>query len=832
MQKVTDSATELTGAKFGAFFYNVIDAAGESFLLYTLSGAPREAFERFGLPRNTPVFETTFRGVGIIRSADITKDPRYGQLPPHHGMPRGHLPVRSYLAVPVKSRSGEVIGGLFFGHPEPDVFTERAERLVGGMAAQAGIAIDNARLYDAAQKASEERRGLLESERAARSAAERLSEIKDEFLATLSHELRTPLNAIVGWAEVLRRGPKSEADLAKGLETIERSARVQAQLIDDLLDMSRIASGKMRLDVQPIRPSSFIQAAVETLKPSAEAKGVTLTTVLDPGAGPISGDPNRLQQVVWNLLSNAIKFTPRGGKVQILLERVNSHVEISVADTGIGIKPEFADHLFERFRQADATASRNYGGLGLGLSIVKQLVELHGGTIHVASPGEDLGTTVVVRLPLTVVHRAGSEAGRPEEPSAAAYLSTDLSGVKVLVVDDQEDACELIRRLLEDCGAVVTTSCSAEEALPLVSGERPDVLISDIGMPGTDGYRFLASVRDARSGERRPRAGDRPHGLRPLGRSHARPARRIPRARLETRGPFGARGHRRERRGPDSRAAVDVSPRRRLIFLRCTRRNVSCIARRRPVCEQRGRFDQFKQEVRVMDERRRFGLRGEEDEERFGRYEEGFESGGAGRYAQSNEWGRGFRGQNPRGSAPYGPGPLGAGIVWAGIFGQGSYGRGQGSFGQGGRESRNDYERGHEGRSFDRSFEEDGWRPGERSSFGSGSSRYEGGRSSSPSWRDRSGQQEWSESEGYRGEPRMRQFQRGSFSGQGSQGGFSGGTRPHSLGRRRPGRGRGLRATALLGQLRARPWRPARGVVRLDDGPLLRKGAQGLHPFR
>ena len=560
VQKVTDSATELTGAKFGAFFYNVTDASGESFLLYTLSGAPREAFEHFGLPRNTPVFETTFRGVGIIRSADITTDPRYGQLPPHHGMPRGHLPVRSYLAVPVKSRSGEVIGGLFFGHPEPDVFTERAERLVGGMAAQAGIAIDNARLYDAAQKASEERRGLLESERAARSAAERLSEIKDEFLATLSHELRTPLNAIVGWAEVLRRGPKTEADLAKGLETIERSARVQAQLIDDLLDMSRIASGKMRLDVQPIRPSSFIQAAVETLKPSAEAKGVVLTTVLDPGAGPISGDPNRLQQVVWNLLSNAIKFTPRGGKVQILLERVNSHIEISVADTGIGIKPEFADHLFERFRQADATASRNYGGLGLGLSIVKQLVELHGGAIHVASPGEGLGTTVVVRLPLTVVHRAGSDAGYAgpgaEETAVAAYLSTDLSGVRVLVVDDQDDACDLIRRLLEDCGAVVTTACSAEEALPLVHGERPDVLISDIGMPGQDGYRVPRQRPRARSGGRRPGPGDCPHGVRALGRSHARPARRIPRARLEARGSRGARSHGRECRGPDSRATV------------------------------------------------------------------------------------------------------------------------------------------------------------------------------------------------------------------------------------------------------------------------------------
>ena len=498
LQKVTDAATELSGARFGAFFYNTVDEEGESYTLYTLSGAPREAFERFGMPRNTPIFDHTFRGHGTIRSRDITADPRYGRLPPHHGMPRGHLPVRSYLAVPVKSRSGEVIGGLFFGHPEPDVFTERAERLVTGVAAQAGIAIDNARLYEAAQRSAAERKSLLESERAARAEAERMSELKDEFLATMSHELRTPLNAIVGWAGVLRAGAKGPEDLAKGLEVIERNARAQAEMIDDLLDVSRITSGKMRLDVQSILPVSFVEAAAESLRPAADAKEIRLETALDPAAGPISGDPGRLQQVVWNLLSNAIKFTPQGGHVRLLLEQVGSQVEISVVDSGIGIKAEFGAHLFERFRQADGSTTRVHGGLGLGLSIVKHLVELHGGTVRVTSPGEGLGTTATVSLPLLAPRREGERASQPVAPRHAPPLTVgcaELAGIKVLVVDDQPEALGLVRRLLEDCHAEVIVAGSAAEALQLVERERPQVLVSDIGMPEVDGYELLRRVR-------------------------------------------------------------------------------------------------------------------------------------------------------------------------------------------------------------------------------------------------------------------------------------------------------------------------------------------------
>jgi PAS domain S-box-containing protein len=499
VQSVTDAATKLTGAEFGAFFYNSTSESGDGFLLYTLSGAPREAFSKFGQPRATALFGPTFRGEPPIRSDDVLEDHRYGRMAPHHGMPEGHLPVRSYLAVPVRSRSGGVIGGLFFGHSRPGVFSERTERLIVGVAAQAGIAIDNAAMYEAAQNASQERMMLLESERAARSAAERLSDLKDEFLATLSHELRTPLNAILGWAQVLRSGPKDRADLEKGLETIERNARVQTQLIEDLLDMSRITSGKLRLDIQTLQPGAVVEAAVDTVRPAADAKGIRLEKFLDPAAGPISGDPNRLQQVIWNLLSNAIKFTPRDGRVQVLLERVNSHIEITVADTGVGIRTEFIPHLFERFRQGDASTTRAYGGLGLGLSIVKNLVELHGGTVHVTSPGEGRGTTVTVNLPLTVVHRSAA-AGERLHPTAApsgpalAHVA-ELLGLTVLVVDDQLDARELVKRVLEDCGAEAVTAATVQEALSLIEVRKPDVLVTDIGMPGIDGFELLRRVR-------------------------------------------------------------------------------------------------------------------------------------------------------------------------------------------------------------------------------------------------------------------------------------------------------------------------------------------------
>jgi signal transduction histidine kinase/CheY-like chemotaxis protein len=392
--------------------------------------------------------------------------------------------------------SGEVIGGLFFGHPETGVFTERTERIIVGIAAQAAVAVENARLYEAAQKASEERQGLLESERAARTEAERANELKDEFLATLSHELRTPLNSILGWAQVMKLSVTA-ADLQRGLEAIERNARLQAQLIEDLLDMSRITSGKMRLEIQSVELIPVIEAAIEIIRPAAEAKHIRVEKMFDPGAGPVFGDPSRLQQVIWNLVSNAVKFTPKDGKVQVLLERVNSHIEISVADTGIGIKPEFLPYVFERFRQADATTTRNFGGLGLGLSIVKHLVELHGGTVRVKSAGPGHGTTFSVHLPLTVVHRNDEgERVHPKTPAVVSnFTRSDLSGLTVLVVDDEADARELVKHVLAECDAEVFTASTAAEALALIERERPDILLSDIGMPTMDGYQLLRQVR-------------------------------------------------------------------------------------------------------------------------------------------------------------------------------------------------------------------------------------------------------------------------------------------------------------------------------------------------
>ncbi|HYE20623.1 MAG TPA: ATP-binding protein [Tepidisphaeraceae bacterium] len=502
VQSVTDSATQLSGARFGAFFYNSVGAQGEAMLLYTLSGAPREAFERFGHPRPTALFGPTFRGEGTVRIDDVLADPRYGTMGPHHGMPPGHLPVRSYLAVSVVSRTNEVIGGLFFGHSEPGVFTDRTARLIEGVAAQAAVAIDNARLYDRVRHAAAEREQLLAAERAARAEAERVSLMKDEFLATLSHELRTPLNAILGWAQILRSDGGLDDNVAEGLDVIERNARVQTQLIEDLLDMSRIISGKIRLDVQRVDLQDVVKAAVASVRHSADQKGIRLQVVLDPLAGPVRGDPNRLQQCFWNLLSNAIKFTPKGGKVQVGLERVNSHLEVCVTDDGQGIRPEFLPHVFERFRQADSSSTRRHGGLGLGLSIVKNLVELHGGKVRAKSPGEGQGSTFCIELPVVVLHPPDDAAGRRHprvpSPSPAAAGAADhppLDGITVLAVDDEPDARNLIKRVLEDCGARVLLAASAAEGLEVVKRDRPDMIVSDIGMPDEDGYAFIRQVR-------------------------------------------------------------------------------------------------------------------------------------------------------------------------------------------------------------------------------------------------------------------------------------------------------------------------------------------------
>ncbi|HEU4407860.1 MAG TPA: ATP-binding protein [Polyangiaceae bacterium] len=690
VQKLTDEATALCGAAFGAFFHNVTNAAGESYMLYTLSGVARSHFERFPMPRNTAVFAPTFAGGGVVRSDDITRDARYGRNPPHRGMPDGHLPVRSYLAVPVVARSGEVLGGLFLGHHDPGVFTERAERLLAAVAPQAAVAIDKARLLREAQEARAEaeaelrererreadlealarastrlgtsldldatlravaacfvperadwsnvylrrddgsielaacahadpaqeawlraaveragadpeaafgpgrvlrtrrpellaevddgvlgalargdgealaalralgaaswmtvpllrdgvavgavtaastdparrydRADLRWAEEVARRAvaavenarlfelaqrerrrAEEANRAKDEFLAVVSHELRTPLTAILGWSRMLSAGALDGAQRERAVGSIERNAKAQAQLVEDLLDVSRIITGKLKISVGPVDLARCIEAALDVVRPAAEAKGVRLQPILDRGAGPVMGDADRLQQVVWNLLSNAVKFTPRGGRVVVRLERSESSCLVVVEDTGQGIEADFLPYVFERFRQAEAATTRVQGGLGLGLAIARHLVELHGGTIEVHSEGPGRGAAFAVRVPVAPLRRAAppslaapAPGGPAPAPGRGLACPPPIEGLRVLVVDDEPDARELLAAMLAQCKAEVRTASSAAEALELLRAFRPDVLVSDVGMPGEDGYSLLDRVRALAPGE-------------------------------------------------------------------------------------------------------------------------------------------------------------------------------------------------------------------------------------------------------------------------------------------------------------------------------------------
>ena len=500
VQAVTDAATELTDARFGSFFYNVYTEQGGEYMLYTLSGVPREAFAHFPMPRATDLFGPTFRGEGTIRIDDVKKDPRYGKNSPYYGMPEGHLPVTSYLAVPVISRSGEVLGGLFFGHPDAGVFTERDARIVEGLAAQAAITMDNARLYQNVQQSLAEREELLSREQAARNQAEVASRAKDEFLGMLSHELRTPLNAIIGWTHMLSR-QKLDADMFnRATETIDRNARLQGRLIEDMLDVSRIISGKLRLETEPVDLPTVISAAVDTVRSAADAKDIRLELVLAYGASLVLGDPMRLQQVLWNLLTNAVKFTPKGGHVQVQLRRIDSYLELTVSDTGPGIDESFLPYVFDRFRQADSTTARKHGGLGLGLAIVRHLVELHGGTVEVDNRAEGHGAVFTVTLPVMVVRRPTgpmaieSERMHPSE-SVPSDAPPPLNGLKILVVDDEADARLMLAAMLKQYGAEVKTSSSTGEALEMLEQYKPDILVSDIGMPEEDGYVLIRKVR-------------------------------------------------------------------------------------------------------------------------------------------------------------------------------------------------------------------------------------------------------------------------------------------------------------------------------------------------
>ncbi|MGI9065400.1 MAG: response regulator [Pyrinomonadaceae bacterium] len=425
--------------------------------------------------------------------------------------------VHSFLGAPILSGS-KVSGWVYLINKlNAEDFTEADERLAATLATQVAVAYDNAMLYSDAQRhatelqleiaerkqAEDERAQLLVREQAARAEAEQANRTKDEFLATLSHELRTPLSAILGWSHLVRSGKLDEPQMIRAFETIERNARSQSQLIDDLLDVSRIITGKLQIDPRPVDICGVIDAAIDAVRPAFEAKGIKFEIAMDSGVCSVPGDPTRLQQIFWNLFSNSVKFTPERGQVRVQGTSGESEIRISVSDTGVGITPEFLPYIFDRFRQADGSTTRIHGGLGLGLSIVKHLVQLHHGSVEVESPGKNQGATFTVTLPLasttpTLALDDAAEA-EPESDMLPDGFSKVLEGLRILVVDDEVDSRDLVSAILTRCGSEVNCCESAAEALKAIRDWKPDLLVSDIGMPNEDGYSLVRKMRRMRS---------------------------------------------------------------------------------------------------------------------------------------------------------------------------------------------------------------------------------------------------------------------------------------------------------------------------------------------
>jgi PAS domain S-box-containing protein len=393
-----------------------------------------------------------------------------------------HPPMRGWLAAPLVGRDGHNIGLIQLSDKYVGEFTPSDESILIQLAQMASVAVENARLYEAEQQA----RSTAE---AARGEAQAANRVKDEFLAVLSHELRSPLNPILGWSKLLQNGKLDEAKTRQALSTIERNAKLQSQLIEDLLDVSRILQGKLSLNASPVNLTTLVRAAIDTVRLAAEAKSIQIETIFAPNMGCISGDATRLQQVVWNLVSNAVKFTPTGGRVEVRLEQVGDRAQLVVSDNGKGISLEFLPYVFDYFRQADSATTRKFGGLGLGLAIVRYLVELHGGTVRADSPGVGLGATFTVKLPLMPIQ---PEIARQEQ---SAESSLNLQGIHVLVVDDDRDTREFVAFVLEQAGARVDAAACAGEGFAALTQSKPDILVSDIGMPDIDGYMLLRQIR-------------------------------------------------------------------------------------------------------------------------------------------------------------------------------------------------------------------------------------------------------------------------------------------------------------------------------------------------
>jgi len=487
VQVMTDAATEVSGAAYGAFFYRVESEQGVRHELYALTGASREAFAHLPMPRSTPLLAPAFDGQGTVRCDDVSKNAGYGRNAPYKGMPTAHLPVRSFLAVPVRSGSGELHGTLLCGHPQPGLLSQRSERLVLSVAAQAAIAIDNARLYEAAQREIANRKRA----EAALSEADRR---KDEFLALLAHELRNPLAPIRYAVAMGKKTGRTPEQQRRAEEIIERQAEHMSRLLDDLLDVSRITHGTLELKRARIELTSVVAAAIEAARPLLDARQHTLALDLPKDTVRLDADSVRIAQILSNLLINAAKYTDAGGHIELHAEQKGRTVAISVKDNGIGISAEMMPRLFTLFSQARPALERSEGGLGIGLALVRGLVDLHGGTIEARSEGLNRGSEFTVRLPIVVA--------APEQPLSESDAKPSPSEpLRVLVADDNRDSAETCAMLLELAGHKVRTVHTGKAALDLAHRFHPHVLLLDIGMPELNGYQVAEAIRAAPWGQ-------------------------------------------------------------------------------------------------------------------------------------------------------------------------------------------------------------------------------------------------------------------------------------------------------------------------------------------